>query len=58
MNAKLNPPQFLKAVRYQWASNGTTCHGRTVVLSSSRAGLKAALKKFWHANNHVTPEAL
>ena len=53
MKPKLNPMQHIKAVNYQWTSAGVTHHGRTLVASSTRAGLRSAERRFWKQHTHV-----
>jgi hypothetical protein len=46
-----------KPVRYRWSTpDGTVCHGSSVVLARTRAGLRQALRNFWHQHTHVSPE--
>lgn len=48
-----------KSISYRWSlPDGTICHGSSVVLSRSRAGLHAALRRFWLTHTHISPESL
>lgn len=48
---------FCRGVRYTWsASDGTIHHGNTVLTSSTRAGLRFALRRLFQTNDHVQPQ--
>jgi hypothetical protein len=59
--AATHPPATLRAfvapVSYRWSlPDGTVCHGSSVVLSRSKAGLPKAMREFWRRHTHVAPE--
>lgn len=56
MKSKLTPLPHIKAVNYQWTSGGITCHGRTVLMSSTKAGLRKSFRRFWQQNLHIQPQ--
>jgi hypothetical protein len=46
---------YFRPINYLWQTpDGTTHRGRTCVLSRTRRGLAAALRRFWQVNPHVS----
>lgn len=49
--------QHMRRVSYRWSlADGTICHNSTVVMSSTKDGLRKAVKRFWNTNKQVQPE--
>ena len=46
-------------VNYRWSTpGGMICHGHSVVLSRTRAGLRGALRRFFKLHGHVEEEVV
>jgi len=48
---------WTRPVSYRWSlPDGTICHGSSVIMSRSKAGLRSAYRRFWQQQTHVSPE--